>query len=481
MPEKVRSIAPAYRPSKRQLLFHHSKAFETLYGGAAGGGKTAALCAEAIRMCFTHPGIRIYYFRRTFPELESTAVVEIQKQAAEFIDAGLVKYNSQKHLFEFIVRSEDGKTQTSIVQLAYCEQPGDVYRYQSAEYQILMIDELTHFKEEIYDYLKTRVRSSNSSLPQRVMCATNPGNIGHGWVKRRFIEDFPPEEIYRDQELYGRLVSKEGIPEDVALYKSTRMFVPAKVSDHPDPDFVASYTAGLEGQVNEETKRALLEGDWDLFSGQAFTEFKRTHNGQPWHVVSPAEVRIESWWPRWMSYDWGYGDFAAALWFAKDPHTKRIYIYREMYPKKMVISDQASTILSYDRNEDMRQRLADPSLWKHIANADTGETMAQIFAKNKVYFTPANNNRHSGKMAVHQILAPAEDGLPGVQIFQNCVNLIRTLPELPYDEHDAEDVDTDAEDHLYDALRYGIMNQVNTSSRKPKKARTYDAITGRRL
>lgn len=454
-----------YTPSKRQTLFHTSEAFETLYGGAAGGGKTAALCAEAITLCFEYPGITVYYFRRTYPELEATAVKEIQKQTAEMIEAGLIKYNGQKHVFEFHNKSQ--------IQLAYCEHPDDVFRYQSAEFQVLMIDELTHFPRETYDYLKTRVRSSNPKFPQKIMCATNPGNIGHGWVKQRFILDCEPEVLYVDEESNHRLQERKIDPK-MSRYKSTRIFIPAKVSDHPDPEFISSYTAGLEGVANPDLKRALLEGDWDQFSGQAFTEFRReTHTCPPFSV--------EYHWPRWMSYDWGYGSYAAALWFTKDPSSKRVYVYRELYVSKMALSDQASLILDYDRSENIRQRLADPSIWKQPASAETGESIAAVFAKNKVFFAPANNNRAAGKMAWHDYLQIGDDGFPKLQIFTNCTNLIRTLPELPYDQHNPEDVDTDAEDHLYDAGRYGLVNQINVSFRKPKQKKKWDKVTGRLL
>jgi len=273
------------------------------------------------------------------------------------------------------------------------------------------------------------------------MCATNPGNVGHGWVKSYFIDIAAPETIYTDPRS-----------------EKTRQFIPAKVTDHIDKDFQKEYLGVLNSMSDPNLRRALIDGDWDIFAGQAFEEWRRdTDAGKPWHVVVPFEIPRH--WVRWFAYDWGYNSFAAGVWLTKDPSTDRIYLYREFYEHALAASKQAERIAMYSSNENMSMRLADPSLWKTVGSAETGETIAMIFQNNNLIFQPANNDRKAGKNAIHEALAPMPDGLPGLQVFSSCINFIRSFPNLPVDINKPEDIDTRAEDHLYDALRYGLMNQ----------------------
>lgn len=432
---------PDYTASDRQKKFHQSRAFETLYGGAAGGGKTAALVAEAVSYALEYPKARIYIFRKTTPELKQSVLPEIYKQCADYINVAKgLTFNAQDRVFTF--------TNGSIIQLAYLENEADKYKYQSAEMHLLLIDELTHFTQDEYEYLKTRVRSTGNH-PLKVMCATNPGNIGHAWVKAYFIDITEPEKIYKDRN------------------GNTRIFIPAKVTDHPSPEFVESYTKVLEANSNPDLRRALLLGDWDIFAGQAFNEWRREdEDGKPWHVVDP--FAIPKHWIKWFAYDYGYNSFAAGLWFAKEPNTDRIFIYREFYESEMAASRQAEQILMRDQDEDVRLRLADPSIWKDKGDVETGENIASILQRAGLIFQPANNDRIAGKNVIHEMLAPAADGLPKMQVFSSCINFIKTIPALPVDPNRPEDIDTRSEDHLYDCARYGLINQRPGSIIEPK-------------
>lgn len=432
---------PDYHASPRQTKFHTSTAFETLYGGAAGGGKTAALVAEAVTYAMQWPKARIYIFRKTIPELKQSVIPEIYKQCADFINlAKGMHYNSQDRTFVF--------NNGSMIQLAYLENPADMYRYQSAEIHLLLMDEVTHFTLEQYEFLKTRVRTAGNQ-PLKVMCATNPGNIGHAWVKAYFIDIAVPETIYTDRN------------------GNTRQFIPAKVSDHPDQKFRDTYTRQLSSLSDPNLRRAYLDGDWDIFAGQAFEEWRReTEDGKPWHVITP--FTIPPHWTRWFAYDWGYNSYAAGVWLAIDPGTDRIYLYKEFYEHALAASKQAEVIEMGTGDDRISMRLADPSLWKQIGNAETGETVAAIFQRNNLIFQPANNDRKAGKNAIHEALLPKADGIPGLQVFSSCVNFIRTFPNLPVDINRPEDIDTRAEDHLYDALRYGLMNRRPGATVEPK-------------
>lgn len=407
---------PNYDASPRQAKFHLSGSFETLYGGAAGGGKTAALVAEAVTTCLEYPGIAVYIFRKTIPELKKTILPEIRKQCADYINAGKLVWHGTDRQFMF--------DNNSTITLAYCQNPGDEYNYQGAEIQLLMFDELTHFMQDQYEYLKTRVRTTEE-FPLRVMSATNPGNIGHGWVKSYFIDPAQPEQEHTDRET-----------------GETRVFIPAKVIDHPSEKFRNDYSKRLQAIQDLSLRKALLDGDWDIFSGQVFTEWRRAR-----HVVDP--FQIPEHWRRWVGYDWGYGNnaFAAALWFAKDPGNNVTYIYREFYETGMITSDQALKMLAMSQGENISLWMGDPSIFKSRPNIESTETIADILQKEGMFFVPANNDRMMGLNAWHEHLAPGTDGTPKLKVFSNCFNLIRTLPTLPYDLHKVEDVDTDAEDH----------------------------------
>lgn len=439
MAKEVR--VPDYDASDRQKKFHQSTAFETLYGGAAGGGKTAAIVGEAVTYALEYPKARIYIFRKTTPELKQSVVPEIMKQCADFMNiAKGMTYNAQDRIYTF--------NNGSVIQLAYLENEADKYRYQSAEMHLLMIDELTHFTQDEYEYLKTRVRSTGEH-PLKVMAATNPGNIGHAWVKAYFIDIAKPETIYTD---------KNG---------NTRQFIPARVTDHPSPEFVKSYSKVLEANSNPDLRRALLLGDWDIFAGQAFNEWKReTEDGKPWHVIDP--FPIPNHWVKWFAFDYGYNSFAGGLWFAKEPNTERIFIYREFYEHEMAASRQAEQILMRDQDEAVHLRLADPSIWKQRGDVETGQNIAEILQRAGLIFQPANNDRLAGKNVIHEMLAPAADGIPKMQVFSNCINFIRTFPALPMDLNRPEDIDTRAEDHLYDCARYGLINQRPGAIIEPK-------------
>lgn len=425
MPKTIQ--VPDYTPSERQTLFHTTTADEALYGGAAGGGKTAALVAEAVTIAQEYPGIPVDIFRRTIPELKGTIMPEVYRQCGAYIDAGGMTYHGQDRKFVL----KNGST----INLNYCDTDNDIYRYQGREIPVLMVDELTQFPQPWFEYLKTRNRTSNPDWPVIIRACTNPGGVGHGWVKTYFIDSTPAEQIYTDKET--------GL---------SRVFIPAKVSDHPLEKFKEDYTKKLQAISDNQLRRALLDGDWDVFAGQVFREWRRDK-----HVVEP--FSIPDHWTKWFAYDHGYNSYAAGLWFAKDPVEDRTYIYRELYLSETTVRDIAQTIKMMDNHESISLRYADPAIWKGAGNQNTGETVAQMFTTEHIYFQPAVNDRIAGKNAWHDALSPHKDGKPKLQIFSSCVNLIRTLPSLPYDLHRVEDVDTKAEDHLYDAGRYGLVNQ----------------------
>lgn len=415
---------PNYTASERQTAFHSTTADEALYGGAAGGGKTAALVAEGITLALEYPGLPIDFFRRTVPELKGTILPEIYRQAGDYINAGHMVWKGQDRKFVF--------SNGSSLHLNYCDTDNDIYRYQGREMPVILIDELTQFPQAWVEYLKTRNRTSNSNWPVLFRAGSNPGGIGHGYVKRYFVDVASPETIY--------IEPRTGI---------SRVFIPAKVDDHPLESFKESYGKKLDAITDVNLRRALREGDWDVFEGQVFTEFSRDK-----HVVDP--FTIPSHWQRWRAMD--YGNKTSVGWFAQDPQTERIYMYREYRTEEFVdISTKSKLIKQFEAGEGVSYGLADPSIWNGQGDHNTGKSVAEMFKQEGVDWMPANNDRMAGKAMVHDFLGMAKDGKPKLQFFSTCLSIIRTLPALPYDKIKVDDVDTKADDHDYDMLRYALM------------------------
>jgi hypothetical protein len=418
---------PDYTASDRQTAFHRAVADEKLYGGAAGGGKTAAIVAEGGTIALEYPGIPINIFRRTIPELKSTIIPEIQKQYGAYIRAGNMDWKGQDRKFVLKNGSE--------MILNYLDNDNDIYRYQGSEMPIIAVDELTQFPQSWIEYLLTRNRTSNPEWPVMFIAGTNPGGIGHGWVKSRFIDPMPAETVYTEKLEDGHTV--------------TRVFIPAKVTDHPIEKFREDYSRKLAAISDPQLRRALKDGDWDVFAGQVFKEFRRDT-----HVVDP--FTIPSHWQRWRAMD--YGNRNSVGWFTQDPQTERIYMYREYRTEEFVdIPEKSKLIKQFEGGESVTYGLADPAIWNGQGDHNTGKSIAQMFIDEKVNWMPANNDRKAGLAVVHDYLSIAKDGKPKLQFFSTCTSIIRTLPSLPYDKIRVDDVDTKADDHDYDMLRYGLM------------------------
>jgi hypothetical protein len=292
--------------------------------------------------------------------------------------------------------------------------------------------------------------------------SANPGGVGGWWVRKMFIdgapwgEKFPAFDIETENVLsYPRSHPKHGKP---LFY---RRFIPARLDDNPYLFEDGQYEANLLS-LPESQRRQLLEGDWDVVEGAAFPEFRRTI-----HTCSPFE--IPAGWMRFRAADWGYSQPACVLWFAVD-WDGNLYVYRELYTKGVVADEFADMVLEMEQGENIKYGLLDSSVWHK--RGDVGPPIAETMIQRGCRWSPADRSpgsRIAGKLEIHRRLAEKPIGeldnegnevkKPGLIIFDNCVNLIRTLPILPVDKNKPEDVDTDAEDHAYDALRYGVMSR----------------------
>lgn len=427
--------------TEKQEQFINSEAFETLFGGAAGGGKSYGQLVDALLYALKYPKSKQIIFRRTFPDLEKSLI----RVSLEFYPREAASYNSSKHIWTF----KNG----SIIDFGYIDSENDVYQYQSAEYDVIRFDELTHFTEYMYTYMISRCRGANP-FPKHIKSSTNPGGVGHSWVKARFIDIGEPNVIHEITLENGK--------------KNTVIFIPSLVQDNMflldnDPDYVSRLEL-----LPEKEKQALLYGDWDIFDGQFFTEFDRKI-----HVCTPFKIPKD--WRIYRTRDYGL-DMCATYWIAMD-YQMNVYVYKELYESDLIVSDAARKINAMT-DEKIQIDYAPPDLWNR--NKDTGKSTADIFAENGQYLTKADNNRVTGWLAVHEWLKTYKDEQgqlnSKLKIFSNCINLIRTLPALQHDEKNPNDVAVEPHEltHAPDALRYFCtMWQSPLVTRKEKPEGTY--------
>lgn len=400
--------------TRRQLEFIRSTAMETLFGGAAGGGKSYAQLIDALIYALTYPASRQLILRRTLPELKRSLI----QVSLTLYPQEVGSYGETSHLWT--IRNK------STIEFGYCDSENDVTRYQSAEYDVIRFDELTHFTKFQFTYMLSRIRGTNT-YPKQVKSSTNPGGVGHSWVKARYIDVLIPGE-----ESDGKL------------------FLPAKVQDNTflmqkDPGYVKR----LE-MLDERSRKALLYGQWDLFEGQYFCEFS-----PELHVCPPPE--FPSWWKRYLAIDYGL-DMLAALWIALSPDGTA-WVYREVYQSGLIISEAAEAICRAETGDEVIfQRLAPPDLFNR--RQETGRSAVDIFAEAGLFFDKAMGERIAGWYAVKEYLRPFTDeqGIltAKLKISPVCKNLIRTLPMLAADEKNPNDTANHPHEltHAPDALRY---------------------------
>ena len=413
------------------------------------GGKTKALIMDALFRCMKWPGTTAVIFRRTYQELEDTDIKEAQASYPEEI----ATYNAGRHEY----RLKNG----SKILFRHCENAADRFKYSGLEVQHLYFDELTTFEQIVYDFIKTRLRAAKvlGCVPI-VKSASNPGNIGHGWVKKMFVDAGPYMEI-REQEIWSE-----------SLHRSKKIrtqYIPSLAMENPY--ITDDYIFELE-QKPEALRNALLNGDWNAFEGQCFKEIViKPENGRLWtHVIDPFPIPLD--WPRFFSFDHGYSKPFACQWWAMD-FEGRAYLYREwpgVKPNQANVGLELTPIQIADgileREQEEREnnihvlRVADPAIFDKSRGDSVADQMAPGYMGRRqgVVFNKGDHARLPGKMQVHERLRFDENGKPMMYIFSTCKNWIRTVPTLPYSQKKPEDVDSDAEDHDYDAMRYFLMD-----------------------
>lgn len=401
---------------------------EILFGGAAGGGKSFGQLADALVYALKYPGSRQLLLRRTLPELENSLV----RSALALFPSRLYHYISSRHTGVFL--------NGSILDFGYCDSERDVYRYQSMEYDVIRFDELTHFTESMYLYLMSRLRGA-TPFPRQMKSTTNPGGVGHDWVKRRFIDPAPPDTPIEDA--FG-----------------SRRFIPAMVQDNRflmenDPQYIKRLQ-----RLPEQERRALLEGDWDLCAGRFFSAWSRAD-----HVCEP--FAIPAHWRRYFAMDYGL-DMLAGLFIAEDEQGF-FYVTQEVYESGLIVSRAAEKIRA--AAELRCPCYAPPDLWSR--QKDSGRAIADLFRENGLPLTRVSPSRAAGWAILQEWLLPRPDRdgalRPRLRVFSTCRNLIRCLPMLEWDPANPGDCRTEPHEltHAPDALRYFAMGHPGNARRKP--------------
>jgi len=455
----AQSVAPAYdvqeaqdvvfRPNKGpQTDFLSSSEREVLYGGAAGGGKSYAMLADPLH------GLNSANFSGLLVRHTTEELRELIQKSQELYPRAIpgIKWSERKSQW---ISPRGGR-----LWMSYLDKDMDVTRYQGQAFNWIGFDELTQWSSPYaWDYMRSRLRSAYAKdLGLYMRATTNPGGAGHQWVKKMFIDPSPLREPFwatnvetGDTITFPKGHTREGEP----LFK--RRFIPASLFDNPYLSEGGDYEAMLLS-LPEHQKKQLLDGNWDVNEGAAFPEFNRKI-----HVVDP--FKIPQSWSRFRACDYGYGSHTGVLWLAVSP-SDQLIVYRELYCSKVTATDLADMILDAEQEDGtIRYGVLDSSLWHK--RGDTGPSLAEQMNMKGCRWRPSDRSKGSrvaGKNELHRRLQVDEfTDEPRLVFMSTCTNTISQLPAIPLDKNNSEDVDTKSEDHLYDALRYGIMTRPRSS------------------
>lgn len=443
---------PTPSPVQARAMTLADEVDELLYGGAAGPGKSWFMRHRAQALSRRFPGHKTLLLRESFPELRRTHIRDAIAQYAAIPAPERPVYKSSTYEWTF--------PNDSVIEFGHAATDEDVRSYLSAEYDCIMVDESSEFSEYRLTMLRSRLRTSFTKaalgVKPHMILGSNPGGIGHKYHVDRFIK---PTD-------YGEHVATITDEWNNRKVERTVAFVPARVTDNPhiDPGYIDNLIS-----LPEALRKQYLEGDWDSFEGQFWSEFERERAGRPWHVVPPFEVPPD--WPRIRGMDFGNAAPFCCLWIAFD-HDGDAYVYREMYEKNVTASEQARRVLKASvmreagipKPERIDYTMLDPACW---SQHQPGQSIAMQYADEGLYARKGDNQRIAGWTRIRDYLAEDETGKPGLRIFATCTNLIDEMTNALYDKTHVEDLNTKKPDHAMDALRYALMSRPRSYT--PKK------------
>lgn len=432
-------------PNPKQEEFFMSTKRHIAYGGARGGGKSWAMRRKFVLLCLQYPGIQCLLLRRTLPELRENHQLPLQKELY-----GFVKYNSDEKSFTF--------PNGARIRLGYCDTEVDVYQYQGQQYDVIGLEEATHFTETQKDALTLCNRTVRDDFTPRMYYTSNPGNVGHVWFKRLFIDrEYRNNEKEEDYEFIQALVYDN------------------KVLMEANPEYVQT----LEN-LPEDQKRAMLYGDWNVFEGQFFGEFSSEV-----HIIKPFQIPED--WDIYKTLDYGL-DMCACYFIAQSPDN-HFYVIGEVYKSNLIVSEASKEILAKEReilnkvdnpSRTCRLSLAPPDIWNR--HPETGKSTATIFGENGIDWFEGNNDRIAGWLSLKEMIKVVDtvDEQTGehkldcqLKVFTTCPNLIRTLPQLQHDALKDNDVAKNPHEitHAPDSIRifslYWLSGGDTTFVNKP--------------
>ena len=445
LPKKLKEEAEEnviFRPNDGpQTEFLAAPETDVLYGGAAGGGKSYAMLVDPLR--YAHRAAhRALILRRSMPELRELIDKSRELYPRAFPGS---KFREVEKIWNFPSGAK--------IEFGFLERDADVYRYQGQAYSWIGFDEITHLATEFsWNYLASRLRTTDSEITPYMRCTANPGGVGSSWVKKRYVNPSVPNESF---------TGDDGL---------TRKFIPARLADNPFLAEDGRYEQMLNALPPVQRKQ-LLEGNWDVTEGAAFSKFEIDT-----HVITPFDIPIH--WERVKGIDYGYASESACVWAAIDPNDGTLIVYRELYRKGLTGVDLAQFITQLELQDPFAvQGVLDTAAWSRTGT--TGPTVGETLQRAGHKLRRADKNRIQGKIQLHEYLRVQSNGRPKLQIFSSCPNLIRELQSIPMDKSNPEDVDTHAPDHAYDALRYLIMSRprVNDVFNQFRNLRTQQAYT----
>lgn len=424
-------MSDAWKPQDKQELALKTVAFEILYGGARGGGKTDCGMVWMLKGV-GHPRFRGLVIRKNADDLRdwiARARVMYSAMGAEVVGQPPE------------VRFPSGAT----IVTGHLKDENAYEKYQGHEYQRILLEELTQIPdEERYLKLISSCRSTIEIDP-RVFCTSNPLGVGHAWVKKRFVDlSVNDGEVFEDPKT-GR----------------TRCYIPATIEDNPilmrrDPEY-RSFLTGLPDQL----RKAWLEGSWEVMVGMYFEDLERSI-----HLYKPKDVEILDYWPRFVSIDWGYKDPMAVYWHAVGPD-QHIYTYREMYESGLLDIEAAKKVLELTGKEKIEYYVGDPSSFPvTIPHLKYGKIQPvkrfEVWGEAGISILMGENDRISGWSRMRQYLRPRDymgKKSSWWHISTECPQLWSELSTAIYDKRIVEDIAPNCLDHALDSCRYGLMSR----------------------
>lgn len=427
---ELAQFQPRQKDAWYQLLDPKTKYL--LYGGAASGGKSYFLRWAAIGLGMYYSSkyklknVPIGLFSQDYPTLKDRQVIKMKNEIPSFL--GQLK-ESRDEGYAFIGAPEYG---SFLVLLRNLDDPS---KYKSAEFASVLVEELTENPEDTFDDLRFRMRYGSITDP-KFIGVTNPGGVGHGFVKRKWVKPDPEHPDHEQDRFF---------------------FIPSKYSDnkHTTEEYVQQLRS-----LPDDKRRAYMDGDWDVFAGQYFPEWR-----DALHICNPFIPDKQS--VIVGGLDWGRVDsFAFYLTEVSKVnydggHFFRSKVFLEAYGTEKSPGEWGKLIR--DRLKQYQLTLndiswvrADTQIWTKQPDPKTLDIYSQFVQSDPAWriLRPANKDRIGGWENLHRWLSLAPDGLPYLQFASTCTNAIRTIPDLVHDEHKVEDVDSDGEDHAADATRY---------------------------